>query len=99
MNSHKISSNYLYPFKSYGGVPNFKFRSRDCDHAHFRGQFVMLWLEHVVLDECTNYKVFYLQPFQKYKGGTVFQNGSHDLSHAPLMVKFSSADKGFHEMC
>jgi len=29
------------------GVPNFKFRSRDPDHAHFMGQFVVHWLVHV----------------------------------------------------
>jgi len=39
------------------GVPNFKFRSRDPDHAHFRGQFVVLWLVHVVVSVCTEYEV------------------------------------------
>ena len=28
------------------GIPNFTFRSRDSDHAHFRGQSVVHWLEH-----------------------------------------------------
>jgi len=32
------------------------------------GQFVMLWLEHVVLDECTNYKVFIFNHSKNIKG-------------------------------
>ena len=39
------------------GVPNFKFRSRDPDHAHFRGQFVVHWIVHVMLSVCTKYEV------------------------------------------
>jgi len=39
------------------GVPNVKFRSRDPDHAHFRGQFVMHWLVHVTVSVCTKYEV------------------------------------------
>jgi len=31
------------------GVPNFKFRSRDPDRAHFGGQFVVHWLVHVMV--------------------------------------------------
>ena len=34
-------------------VPNFKFRSRDPDHAHFREQFVVRWLVHVIFNVCT----------------------------------------------
>ena len=39
------------------GVPSFKFRSRDPDHAHFRGQFVAHWLAHVTVSVCTKYEV------------------------------------------
>jgi len=49
----KIWSSYLYPFESYGGVPLLKFRSRGSDHAYFRGQFVVRWLQHVTLDVFT----------------------------------------------
>jgi len=38
-------------------VPNFKLRSRDPDHAHFRGQFVVRWLAHVMVNVCTKYEV------------------------------------------
>ena len=82
--SHKISQNFehLYPFKSYGGVQNFKFGSRARDHAEFRGQFVMLWLEHVVLDECTKYAVSIFSSSKNIKEVTKFRNWSRDLSHA-----------------
>jgi len=39
------------------GVPHFKFRSRDSDHAHFRGQFVVRWLVYVAVNVCTKYEV------------------------------------------
>ena len=39
------------------GVRNFKFRSRDPDHANFRGQFVTHWLVHVMVNVCTKYEV------------------------------------------
>jgi len=53
------------------GVPNCKLRSRDPDHAHLRGQFVVHWLVHVMVSECTKYEisVFTLWSFQRYKGG------------------------------
>ena len=55
--AHKIWYAYLYPFESYGGVPNFKFTSRDPDHAHFTGQSVVHWLVHAVVNVCTKYEV------------------------------------------
>jgi len=39
------------------GVPNFKFRSRDPDHAHFRGKVFVHWLVQVMFNLCTEYKV------------------------------------------
>ena len=39
------------------GVPNFKFRSGDPDHAHFRDQSVVHWLVHVMVRVCTKYEV------------------------------------------
>jgi len=39
------------------GVPNFKFKSCDPDHAHFMGQFVVHWLVHVMVNVCTKYEV------------------------------------------
>ena len=44
--------------KVMDGVPNFKFRSRDLDHAHFRGQFVVHWLVHVMISVCTKYEIW-----------------------------------------
>jgi len=78
------------------GVPKEKFWSRDHDHAHFVDQFVMLWLEHIVLNECTKYEVSICNHSRNIKGVPKFQNGSRDLSHAHLRVKFLSANKGFH---
>ena len=43
--------------KVMDGVPNFKFRSRDSDHAHLMGQLVVHWLVHVNINVCTKYKV------------------------------------------
>ena len=47
----KFRASIVIHSKVMESVPNFKSGSRDRDHAHFRGQFVMLWLEHVVFDE------------------------------------------------
>ena len=88
--AHKISGEHLYRYKSYGGVPSFKFRSRDHDHAHFRGQFVVLWLEHIVLDECTKYEVSICNRSKNTKWVVKNQNGSRDLNHSHSGVKFLS---------
>ena len=69
------------------GVPNFKFRSRDPNHAYFRDQFVVHWLVHV----CTKYEVSTLG---HCKGIPKFRKWSRDLSHAHLRVKLSYSDKG-----
>jgi len=57
------------------GVPNFKFRSRDPDHAHFRDQFVVLWLAHFMLNVCTKYEVSIFGRSKDIKGSQNFENG------------------------
>jgi len=51
------------------GVPNFKFRSHDPDHAHFRGQSVLHGLVHVMDSVCTKYEVSILGHSKDIKGG------------------------------
>ena len=75
-------------------VPNFKFRSRDPDHAHFRGQFVVHWLVHVMVSVCTKHEVSIFGHSKDIKGVPKFRKWSRDQSHAPLGVKFSYFDKG-----
>ena len=94
----KFGVRSFYPFKSYGWVPNFKFRSRDSDHAQFRGQFVVRWLVHVTVNVCTKFEVSIFWSFQRYKGVPKFRNWSRDLIHAPLGVKFSYSDNGLHAL-
>jgi len=65
------------------GVPNFKFRLRDPDHAHF----VVRWLEHV-LNVCTKYEVSTFGHSKDIKGVPKFRNWSHDLRHVPLWSNF-----------
>ena len=50
------------------GVPNFKFRSRDLDHAHFRGQFVIRWQILVMMNMPTKYEVSMLNRSIDMKG-------------------------------
>ena len=80
------------------GVPNFKFRSRDPDGAHFRGQFVVRWLVHFMVSVCTKYEVSIFGHSKDIKGVPKFGIWSRDLSHAPLGVKFSYSYKGLHGM-
>ena len=80
------------------GVPNSKFRSRDPDHAHFRGQFVVHWLVHVMISVCTKYEVSIFGHSKDIKGVPKFRKWSRDLSRTHLWVKFSYFDKGLHEM-
>ena len=80
------------------GVPNFKLRSRDHDHAHFKGKFVVHWLAHVMLNVCTKYEVSIFGHSKDIKGVPKYRKWSRDLSHAPLGVKFSYCDKGLHGM-
>ena len=80
------------------GVPNFKFRSRDPDHAHLRGQFVVRWLARVIVNVCTKYEVSSFGNSKDIKGVPKFRKWSRDLSHAPLGVKFSYCDIGLHGM-
>jgi len=75
------------------GVPNFKFRSRNPDPAHFRGQFVVHWLAHVMVNVCTKYEVSNFGHSKDIKGVPKFRKWSRDLSHAPLGVKFTSRTK------
>jgi len=56
-------------------VPNFKFRSRDPDHAHFRGQYVMPWLVHVTVSTCTKYEVSIFGHSKDIKGSQNFEIG------------------------
>ena len=78
------------------GVPNFKFKSRDPGHAHFRGQFVVHWLVHVTVSVSTKNVVSIFGHYKDIKGVPKFRKWSRDLSHAPLGVKFSYSDKGLH---
>jgi len=57
------------------GVPNFKFRSIDPDHAHFKGQFVVHWLVHVMVSVCTKYEVSILGHSKDINGSQNFENG------------------------
>jgi len=57
------------------GVPNFKFMSRDPDHAHFRGRFVLHWLEHVMVNVCTKYEVSIFGHSKDKTGSRNFENG------------------------
>jgi len=79
-------------------VPNFKRRSRDPDHAHFRGQFVVRWLARAIVNVCTKYEVSIFGHSKDIKGVPQFRNWSRDLSHAPIGVKFSYSDKVLHGM-
>jgi len=64
------------------GVPNFKFRSRDPDPAHFRGQFLTHWLVHVMFNVCTKYEVSSFGNAKDIKGVPKFRKWSRDLSYA-----------------
>jgi len=75
------------------GVPNFKFTSRDPDHAHFRGQSVVHWLTHVMVSERTKYEVSIFGHSKDIKGVPKFRKWSRDQNHGPLGVKFSYFDK------
>jgi len=77
------------------GVPNYKFRSRDPDHAHFKGQFVVRWLVHVIINVCTKYEVSTFDRSKDIKGVAKFRNWSRDLSHAPLGSNFHIPTKDF----
>jgi len=57
------------------GVPNSKFRSRDHDHAHFRGQCVVHWLVHVTVSLSTKYEVSIFGHSKDIKGSKNFENG------------------------
>jgi len=65
-------------------VPNFKFRSRDPDHAHFTGQFVVRWPVHVMVSVCTEYEVSIFGHSKDIKGVPKFRKWSRNQSHAPL---------------
>jgi len=80
------------------GVPNFKFRSRDPNHAHFRGQFVERWLSRVIVNVSTKYEVSIFGHSKDIKGVPKFRKWSLDLRHAPLGVKFSYFYKGLQAM-
>jgi len=80
------------------GVPYFKFRSRDPDHAHFRGQVFVYWLVHIMINVCTKYKVSTFGHSKHIKGVPKFRKWSRDLSYAPLWFKFSYLDKGLQAM-
>jgi len=80
------------------GVPHFKFRSRDPDDAHFRGQCVLHWLAHVMVSVCTKYEVSISGYSKDIKGVPKFRKWSRDLSHAPLGVKFLYSYKGLRKM-
>jgi len=41
-------------------MQNFKFRSRDPDHAHIRGYFVICWKILIMVNTNTKYEVFTL---------------------------------------
>jgi len=64
------------------GVPNFKFRSRDRDHAHLKGQFVVDWLAHVMVTASTKNEVSIFGHSKDIKGVPKLRKWSRDLSHA-----------------
>jgi len=57
------------------GVPNFKFRSRDPDLAHLRGQYVVSvhWLVHVMVNVGTKYEVSIFGHSKDIKGVPKFR--------------------------
>ena len=67
-------------------VPSFKFGSHDSDHAHFRGQFAVRWLVHVIFTVCTKYEVSIFHHSEYVKAVPKFRNWSCDLSLAGPMV-------------
>ena len=81
--------------KLWRAVPNFKFRSRDPDHAHFRGQFVLHWLVHVMVSVRTKYEVSIFGHSKDIKGVPKFRKWSRDLSHALWGSIFYTPTKGF----
>ena len=60
------------------GVPHFKFRSRDAGHAHFRGQFVVHWLIHVMVSVSTKNEVSIFGHYNDIKGVPKFRKWSRD---------------------
>jgi len=64
-------------------VPNFKFRSRDPDHAHFRGQFVVRWLARVIVNVCTKHEVSIFGHSKDIKGSQNLEIG-HVTQATPL---------------
>ena len=91
--THKIRSAYLHPFESYGGVQNFKFRSRDPEQHHFRGQFAVHRLGHVMVSVNTKYEVSIFGHSKDIKGSQNFENGH--VSHAHLLSNFHISTRGF----
>ena len=71
----KIWSSLLYRFESYGGVPNFKFRLPDPDHANFGGQFVVHLLVHIMVSVFTKYQVSIFGYSKDIKGSQNFEIG------------------------
>ena len=71
--SAKFEVRSFIPSKVMEGVPNFKFRSRDPDHAHFRGQPVVHWLVHVIVNVCSKYKVSIFSYSKYIKGSQNFE--------------------------
>jgi len=57
------------------GGTNFKFRSRDPGHAHFRGQFVVHWLVHVMVSMSTKNEVSIFGHSKDIKWSQNFVNG------------------------
>jgi len=55
------------------GVPNFKFRSLDPDHAHVRGQLFVHWLVHVMVNVYTKYEVSIFGHSKDIKGVPKFR--------------------------
>ena len=84
--------------KLWRGSQICKFRSGDHDHAHFRGQFVVHWLAHAMVNVCTKYLVSTFGHSKDIKGVPKFRKWSRDLSHAPLGVNSSSRNKGLHAL-
>jgi len=76
-------------------VPNFKLRSRDPDQNHFRGQFVVHWLAHVMISVFTKYEVSIFGHSKDIKWVPKCRKWSRDLSHAILGSHFHTATKGF----
>jgi len=77
------------------GIPNFKFRSRDPDHAPFMGQFVLFIVLVCTCYVHTEYEDSIFNCSELIKWVPKFQSGSRDPSHPLCESIFHKQTKGF----